>query len=220
MMNFEAWEDFTSSEKELFQRACRRLLKTTFIVRDRNDDSKKLYSFISKNEQAFSEYFSFMGFDVTVDKDNGVVMFINGNSTGENGKLQANRIALKKNESIVLCCLWTLYLDRVRTGSLQKKIIVTVFDLRNELEKYGLKDEFDGKSIFIDILKLFSKFSLLDVSGKIGEPDCQIILNPSIQFALNIESFKDFVAGATDKMKKLDASDDEEEEEVDEFEIE
>ena len=138
-MNFEAWEDFTSSEKELFQRACRRLLKTTFIVRDRNDDSKKLYSFISKNEQAFSEYFSFMGFDVTVDKDNGVVMFINGNSTGENGKLQANRIALKKNESIVLCCLWTLYLDRVRTGSLQKKIIVTVFDLRNELEKYGFK---------------------------------------------------------------------------------
>ena len=48
-MNFEAWEDFTSSEKELFQRACRRLLKTTFIVRDRNDDSKKLYQRMSRH---------------------------------------------------------------------------------------------------------------------------------------------------------------------------
>ena len=32
----EFWEAYTSSEKELFQRSCRRLLKHTFIVRDKD----------------------------------------------------------------------------------------------------------------------------------------------------------------------------------------
>lgn len=48
-MVFDSWDMFSSSEKELFQRSCRRLLKTTFIVRERDEDSKKIYFFISKN---------------------------------------------------------------------------------------------------------------------------------------------------------------------------
>lgn len=50
-------EDYTSFERETFQRACRRLLKQTFIVRDRNEGNRKLYFFISKNPAPFSEYF-------------------------------------------------------------------------------------------------------------------------------------------------------------------
>ena len=35
-MGFEAeWELYTSSEKETFQRVCRRLLKSTFIVKEK-----------------------------------------------------------------------------------------------------------------------------------------------------------------------------------------
>lgn len=219
-MVFDAWDMFSSSEKELFQRSCRRLLKTTFVVRDKDEDSKKIYFFISRNEDALSDYLSFMGFDIVIDKDNGVVMLTNDGNTSESGKIQANRIQLKKNESIVLCCLWILYLDRIKLGSLQKKIIVTIFDLRNELEKFGLKDDFDGKTTMVDILKLFSKFSLVDVSGKVGEPDCKIIIYPSIQFALDVERFKQFVSDAVEKMKKRGDDDADDDEEVDEFENE
>lgn len=217
-MTFDSWEMFSSSEKELFQRCCRRLLKTTFVVRDRDEDSKKFYFFISKNEAAFSDYLGFMGFDIVVDKDNGVVMLTNEGGTTESGKIQANRLKLKINESIVLCCLWVLYLDRIKLGSLQKKISVTIFDLRNELEKYGLKDEFDGKTTMGDILKLFSKFSLIDVAGKVGEPDCKIIIYPSIQFALDMDRFKEFVIETNEKMKKRSGNDSDEDEEVDDFE--
>lgn len=217
-MTFDSWEMFSSSEKELFQRCCRRLLKTTFVVRDRDEDSKKLYFFISKNEDTFSEYLGFMGFDIVVDKDNGVVMLTNDGGVTESGKIQANRLKLKINESIVLCCLWVLYLDRIKLGSLQKKISVSVFDLRNELEKYGLKDEFDGKTTMGDILKLFSKFSLIDIAGKVGEPDCKIVIYPSIQFALDMDRFQEFVIEANEKMKKRNDSDSDEDEEADDFE--
>ena len=41
-MGFEAeWEMLTSGEKELFQRVNRKLLKSTFIVKEKDDDSKK-----------------------------------------------------------------------------------------------------------------------------------------------------------------------------------
>ena len=217
-MVFDSWDMFTSSEKELFQKSCRRLLKTTFIVRDKDDDSKKVYFFVSKNEDAFSDYLNFMGYDIVVDKDNGVVMLTNEGSSSESGRIQVNKIQLKKNESIVLCCLWVLYLDRIKYGGLQKKISISILDLRNELEKYGLKEEYDGKSAMGDIFKLFSKYSLIEVIGKIGEPDCSIIIYPSIQFALDTEKFKTFVADATERMKKYGSDDSDEEEEADDFE--
>ena len=37
----EIWNEYTSSEKDMFQKSVRRLLKQTFIVRDRDEDSKK-----------------------------------------------------------------------------------------------------------------------------------------------------------------------------------
>lgn len=37
----EIWNEYTSSEKDMFQKSVRRLLKQTFIVRDRDEDSKR-----------------------------------------------------------------------------------------------------------------------------------------------------------------------------------
>ena len=134
-MNIETmWEDLTSSEKDMFQRSCRRLLKQTFIVRDKDEENKKLYYFASKRPEIFTQYFSFIGFDIVLDRENGVIMLRNCADFGENGKIQANRLGLKKAESMVLCCLWTLYADRLRSGSLAQTIVVSMTDLRFALE--------------------------------------------------------------------------------------
>ncbi len=191
------WEDLTSSEKDMFQRSCRRLLKQTFIVRDKDEENKKLYYFASKRPEIFTHYFSFIGFDIVLDRENGVIMLRNCADFGENGKIQANRLGLKKAESMVLCCLWTLYADRLRSGSLAQTIVVTMTDLRFALEKYGLKEPLD-KTTMTNILNLLSKYNLIDVKGKIGEADCLIRLYASLQFALDTEEFKRFV-DATEK---------------------
>lgn len=191
------WNDFTSSEKDLFQRSCRKLLKQTFIVRDKDEENRKLYFFTAKRPEIFTQYFSFIGFDIVLDRENGVVMLRNCADFGENGKIQANRLALKKAESMVLCCLWTMYADRLKSGSLAQTIIVSMTDLRFALEKFGLKEPLD-KTVMMNILNLFSKYSLIDVNGKIGDPDCMIRLYASLQFALDSEEFKKF-AEATEK---------------------
>lgn len=207
-MNIEEyWEAYTASEKELFQRACRRLLKSTFIVRDKDEEHKRAYHFIARQPDPFLLYFRYIGFEIAVDRENGVIMLCNSKEAGEGGKIQSNRFALKKVESIVLCCLWTLYADRVISGSLSRTFLVSVADLRFELEKYELKEQID-KSTMQQILTLFAKFNLVDLHGKVGEEDCTIRLYPSLQFALDPEEFDRFVRAAGRRMFEDTAADD------------
>ena len=216
-MGFEAdWEMFTSGEKELFQRVCRRLLKSTFIVKEKDDDSKKLYTFVAKNEESISSYLGHMGFDIKVDRDNGVAMLENSGDSSDSGKIQANRLRLRKAETVVLCCLWTAYLDRIRRGNLSKGIIISLLDLKQELEKYGFREDFDGKTLMTDILKLFAKYNLVEVSGKLGEPDCSIKIYPSIQFALDSLEFRSFAEETSKKVLHSKAAADIDEEEMEE----
>ena len=215
-MNIEEyWGDYTSTEKELFQKSCRRLLKSTFIVRDKDEENKRAYYFISKKPEPFTVYFGYIGFDIVVDRDNGVIMLRNCADLGEAGKIQSNRIALKKIESIVLCCLWTLYADRVRSGSLSQSILISMVDLNFELEKYGVKELIDNKKLITDILGLFTKFNLVEIKGKIGDTDCLIRLYPSLQFALDEEEFQRFVEDTQKRMLQEDGETEKDEEEND-----
>ena len=212
----EIWEGYTSSEKDMFQKVCRRLLKQTFIVRDKDEENKKAYFFVSKKIELFSAYFRYIGFDVVIDRENGVVMLRNCADIGENAKIQVNRYQMKKAESVVLCCLWTLYADRIRTDRLSQSILISIMDLRFEMEKYGIKEQMD-KSTMGAILTSLSKFNLIDVNGKVGEEDCSIRLYPSLQFTLDTEEFKRFSAVTQKRMleKFGDAIEDEEDTDAD-----
>ena len=199
----EYWNsEFTSSDKQFFQKCARTLLKKTFIVRDKDEENRKMFYFVSKNSDFFSNYFSFMGFEILIQKDSGVVMLSNIVNENISASVAVNRFRFKKIESIILCCLWTLLSDRLHRGSLDKVIKITLSDLNIELEKYDYKKPFD-KGPLNDILKLFCKFNLIGTSGEIGDEDFTIILYPSLQFALNESEFVSFVKDAEKRMKGI-----------------
>lgn len=205
----EYWNsEFTSGDKQVFQKCARVLLKKTFIVRDKDEESRKMFYFVSKNSDFFSNYFSFMGFEVLVQKDSGVIMLSNLVNENISSSVAVNRFKFKKIESIVLCCLWTLLSDRLHKGLLDKVIKITLSDLNMELEKYDFKKGFD-KGPLTEILKLFCKFNLIGTSGDVGDEDFTIILYPSLQFALNENEFVSFVKDAEKRMKGGDAEDSE-----------
>ena len=199
----EYWNsEFTSSEKQFFQKCARKLLEKTFIVRDKDKENRRMFYFISKNSDFFTRYFSFMGFEILVHKDSGVAMLSNIVNENISSSVAVNRFRLKKIESIVLCCLWTLLSDRLHRGSLDKVIKITLSDLNMELEKYDFKKPFD-KGPLDEILKLFRKFNLIGTSGEIGDEDFTIILYPSLQFSLNENEFVSFVKDAENRMKGI-----------------
>ena len=199
----EYWNsEFTSSEKQFFQKCARKLLEKTFIVRDKDEENRKMFYFISKNSDFFTRYFSFMGFEILVHKDSGVAMLSNIVNENISSSVAVNRFRFKKIESIVLCCLWTLLSDRLHRGSLDKVIKITLSDLNMELEKYDFKKPFD-KGPLDEILKLFRKFNLIGTSVEIGDEDFTIILYPSLQFSLNENEFVSFVKDAENRMKGI-----------------
>lgn len=199
----EYWNsEFTSSEKQFFQKCARKLLEKTFIVRDKDEENRKMFYFISKNSDFFTRYFSFMGFEILVHKDSGVAMLSNIVNENISSSVAVNRFRFKKIESIVLCCLWTLLSDRLHRGSLDKVIKITLSDLNMELEKYDFKKPFD-KGPLDEILKLFRKFNLIGTSGEIGDEDFTIILYPSLQFSLNENEFVSFVKDAEKRMRGI-----------------
>ncbi|MCF0217280.1 MAG: DUF4194 domain-containing protein, partial [Fibrobacteraceae bacterium] len=190
----EMWDDLTSSEQLLFKKCCRRLLKETFIVRDMDEDNRKMFFFVTKNEQFFSDYLNLMGFDIVV-KDSGVVMLQN-NSTD----VVINKQKFNKFQSIILCCLWTLYMDKIHSGSLSKLITTTFPELNAELEKFDFKGAFDIKSNLKNALQLFNRYNLISVNWNVPDNERVIVLYPSIQFAMDDSEFATFAAGVREKM--------------------
>lgn len=226
----EYWNsEFSSSDRQFFQKCSRVLLKRTFIVRDKDEENRKMFYFVSKNSDFFSHFFYYMGFEVLVQKDSGIIMLSNIVNENISSSVAVNRFRFKKIESIVLCCLWTILSDRLHRGSLDKVIKITLSDLNMELEKFDFKKGFD-KGPLSEILKLFSKFNLISTSGDIGDEDFTIILYPSLQFALNENEFVSFVKDAEKRMKGIDDSmtdsknyteyDEIEDSEIDPFDIE
>lgn len=200
MGRLERLDDLTQSEVAQFQRICRKLLKMTFIVREKNEEHKKDFFFIKNNSEIFSEYFRIIGYDVIYDTNAGVARLVNLASAGEEGSIQSNRKKLKLWESVVLSALWLLYEDKMVSGSLTRSVIIQKSDLDFQLEKLGAKNRID-KGRMTAILDLLEDFNLIEIIGQVGEPDCQIKLFTSMQFCLSETEFRRLAETTAAKMK-------------------
>ena len=199
MSRLERLDDFTSTEAASFLKICRKLLKMTFIVREKNDEHRKDFNFIKNNQQTFSEYFRIIGYDVMCDSEAGVAQLVNLASAGEDGNIQSNRKRLRLAESIVLAALWLKYEELIVSGSLTKAVIINKSELDFQLEKVGAKNKIDKRTM-TDILKLFEAYNLIEVIGVVGEPDCRIRMFTSMQFSLSETQFRQLAESTAKRM--------------------
>ncbi len=97
----------------LFKRCVRKLLESTFILREKDE---KLYSFVSResNRQDISEYLRMIGFDILVDEKTGVSMLIVSEEDEETvGLKRANVITFSSLQYHMLLVLWKVYLENL-----------------------------------------------------------------------------------------------------------
>lgn len=138
----------------LFKRCVRKLLESTFILRDKDE---KLYSFVSResNRQDISEYLRMIGFDILVDEKTGVSMLIVSEEDEETvGLKRANVITFSNAQYHLLLVLWKVYLENL---GYQEGNFVTKGDLIDKIKSYGIvlvKQELNA------VFKLFKKYSL------------------------------------------------------------
>ena len=168
----------------LFKRCVRKLLESTFILRDKDE---KLYSFVSResNRQDISEYLRMIGFDILVDDKTGVSMLIVSEEDEETvGLKRANVITFSTLQYHLLLVLWKVYLENL---GFNEGNFVTKGDLIDKIKSYGvvpLKQELNGA------FKLFKKYSLINFDEDEDGEDMKIHLYPSLQFGWDIPQFQ------------------------------
>ena len=119
----------------LFKRCVRKLLESTFILRDKDE---KLYSFVSResNRQDISEYLRMIGFDILVDEKTGVSMLIVSEEDEETvGLKRANVITFSTLQYHLLLVLWKVYLENL---GFNEGNFVTKGDLIDKIKSYGV----------------------------------------------------------------------------------
>ncbi len=186
----------------LFKRCIRKLLSSTFILRDKDE---KLYAFAAResNRQDISEYLRMIGFDVMVEDKSGVCMLCMSEEDEETvGLKRANVVSFTTVQYHLLLVLWKIYLENL---GYSEGNFITKGDLVDKILSYG---EIASKQELSVALKLFKKYSLINFSDNEEGEDMLIQLYPSLQFGWDIPQFE---AVVSEYIKTEDAEDEEEE---------
>lgn len=188
----------------LFKRCIRKLLSSTFILRDKDE---KLYAFISResNRQDISEYLRMIGLDVMIEDKSGVCMLCMSEEDEETvGLKRANVVSFTTTQYHLLLVLWKIYLENL---GYSEGNFITKGDLIDKILSYG---DIASKQELSAALKLFKKYSMINFSDNEEGEDMLIQLYPSLQFGWDIPQFE---AVVNEYIKEEDAavqSDDEE----------
>ena len=197
----------------LFKRCIRKLLESTFILRDKDE---RLYQFASResNRQDISEYLRMIGFDMIVEEKTGVCMLTASEEDGDTvGLKRANVVTFSTLQYHLQLVLWKVYLEKL---GYSEGNFVTKGDLIDQIRSYGVQLT---RTELNAAFRLFKKYSLINFSDEEEGEDMKIQLYPSLQFGWDLPQFQT-VAGEYLKEEPEEAGKTGEEADPEEFEEE
>lgn len=161
--------------KEKFRVNANKLLNECFILKS-CEDTKSCYYYILKEKDSFRIYFDFLGYELNINEDIGVIAL---NNTYGNG-----RIRLRLIDSIILLFIRLIYIEERQKLSQTEQVITTVEEI---YERYrGLKNERLNKRDMKDCLRLLKKYHILhNLDNDLSNPETRIIIYPSVTLAFD-----------------------------------
>lgn len=215
-MNKAFWDEMIQKDKELYRKSFRTLLNTTNIVRDKDENHRAMYNFLSNRENPYGKYmqeeFEYAGFEMIINTD---FKYIHLRDLEETGA-KINRQKLGLIESVSLCCLWLIYLEKINANTLKKNITIELQEFLIKLNVFNITTP-QFKTSFDKTFELFKRFNLIDYKGKPSEEGFYMTLFPTLQFAIDQSELKNFV---NSKMEEYISTKEKENEVVEEEDFE
>lgn len=194
MMNDLIWSNYTDDEHEKLSSNIQKLLKENYIVRNKDEASKRVYLDITENLVEYEMILSWIGLSLTVDSKLGVVGYKN---TAETPCLN---LPLSANETKILLGLASLYYERISDVTLYRNVIVSHTDIAGEIEKRGIK--IANKSQFDTAMKRLGAFNLVESVGKDEDGIEHYKLYNSLQLIMN----QDYLSELLEMLKQNNAA--------------
>ena len=186
MNKYDYLEEMNESELILFKKSIRKLLESTFIVKDKDE---KLYQFVARgsNRINISEYLRLIGYNLNVNDEHGVAMLFQDETDDENvGLKRTNLQTFDGTQMKTLLTLWQTYLSKC---TYEREVYVSVGEIIDRLKYYGISQDMNQTS-FKETLLMFRRFNLVDFKGNEFVEDMLIRLYPSISFCMDISQLK------------------------------
>lgn len=188
MSDFSFMGKMNDEDAYLFKRCIRKLLGTTFILSDKDEE---MYEFISaeSNQYDVNTYLAAIGYKVVVEDRMGVAMLQQNDEDVETvGLKRANLFRFNQKEIRLLLVLWLLFLERMGYTT---SVFVTVGDIIDKCKIYQISL---SPADFKNAYRVFKRFSLIDYSDDIAKEDGKVRLYPSLQFCMDIGQLKQVIA--------------------------
>jgi len=180
----------SGAAKEKFRVNANKLLNECFILKS-CEDTKSCYYYILKEKENFRNYFSFLGYELSINENPGVISLNNTYGTG--------RIRLRLIESIILLFIRLIYIEEKQKLSQNEQVITTVEEI---YERYrGLKNERLSKRDMKDCLRLLKKYHIINnLDSDMSNPETRIIIYPSVISAFDSSELNRVYESAKQKL--------------------
>ncbi|NLA10530.1 MAG: DUF4194 domain-containing protein [Firmicutes bacterium] len=173
----ELYEQLNDKEKAFFSEIVNRLLARTFLVFEREED-RRGYRFVERHLTLFQRYLELAGWDLFHDRQLAVIQLYNRD--------ERNRRNFTIQETIFLFILRLLYDDKRRELRLTDQVFATGQEIQEKYFALGIRQRLPAREDLQRILRLFSRFSLLDLKrGHWRDPEALYLLYPSLLLVLN-----------------------------------
>ncbi len=199
----EAFEKMNNTEKEEFRRLVNYLMARSFVVRDFYDHKEKRmrihpdFRFIERHLDLFRDYLGYGGWSLHKDNSYGVIALAS--------QYDYNRLRLAKFTTLVLYTLRLIFEEKREEISLNNEVVLRLHDLVQKMTALGILDRKPSYKDLGDALKVLERHNILRrKSGKADDPQCVMILYPTILFIIPNEKI-----AAVDELIRERASEDE-----------
>lgn len=178
----ERLEQMSVREKEDFARVVNKLLGNTFITR-KNEESKRDYYFIERNEELIHHYLKHIGWTLVGDRALGVYQVVSDFS--------ANRLRLKMEESIILLILRLCYEEKRKEITLSENICIKVQEIQDKYAALKIRARPIDKKSLKEAVGLFKRFNILQpLDSDVTEPECRLEVYPTILLAVRVDDIR------------------------------
>lgn len=154
--------------KDKFRLCANRLLNECFILKN-CEETKSCYYFILKEKETFLTYFDFLGYDIIINEEYGVICLNNSYGTG--------RLRLKMLESIILLILRIIYIEEQK--KLTDSVIVCIDEIYDRY--YSLRQKHIGKTDMRSVMSLLKRYHIIkNIDADMCSNDSRIQIYPSV----------------------------------------
>ena len=195
----EKYRELNETNKKTFSRIVNKLIKETFIVKEKELD-KGDYLYVLENKALFISYFELSDYELVLDRFNDLCYI----KTTEN----RNRVRLNKFTTCLVLILRQFYYTNMKEVTTDIQVIVQLEEIIEKLKTSKVfKDEKKINS-YKEALPLLRNYKLIDYKASIINESLSIRILPSIQVVVPQDKLEEINARLSAMKNMSDEGDD------------